>query len=622
MTTQPDIAATQPVQGDTPSLGQKPSCVSAVVVARAGEPSAQAVALQPDGTGLSPLDDALIQLVLQTLTESSLEQIQQHQQRQQHQQQQLQREAIEQQHRQQQQLQEEAIEQQLALQLLAESSLQQLQSCPSGAGTQQHSKVSASEAHGPLQGQTMLQDMSAEQSMQQLGISASEAHEALLESLAKTALTDLHQEQQQQQEQQQLLQQQQEVYQQQQRLLEQQSAVHDALLQQRQWEQAQQQQQVYAEQQKLIQQQQTMLEALQPQQRQQQHQQEQEQQQFEQQQQQQQQQLAMAGHAVCSQLDQDRAVRTKHPARGTDRQSGGTTFEVQQDSADPHHLHSQSLNAQSPFQPTSSDPSSPPPMPVQTHTRSALSPAAAAAEEAPQPVACLPRALSAEGSHTDHGSTSDSQAAPASTACLSAAATAEPYTSSAQIISQHSDARFGHNQPQSSLLSATAAFPAFLLQPSAQPASLPQAFFMVPASAYTANGLPMMPSSLLQPAHQWPPLLSPTVSVQAQALAQRATDAQIAVSCSVQQQQQQQIEGNTESGGPAKVVGNTESDGPAKVVGNTESGGPAKVVGNTESDGPAKVVAGTIDTSGCRDSEALLTFPHMSQEQPGRHVMC
>ena len=650
MATQSDIDATQPAQADSSSLGREPSHVSAVVAARGdkalqpsttagegvstaggaalpgGEANAQAVAVQPDGTGLSPLDDALLQLVLQTLTESSLEQIQQHQQYQQQQQQQLQQEAIEQQRQQQQQLQhleEEAIKRQFALQLLAQSSLQQLQSCSADAGTQIRSEVSASEAPGALQGQTGLQDLNAEQSMQQLGVSASEAHEDLLKSLANTALTHLHQEQQQQQEQQQLLQQQQEVYEQQQRLLEQQSAVHDALLHQRQWEQAQQQQQVYAEQQKLIQQQQTMLEALQRQQQEQQRQQQQEQQQQqqqeqqrqqleqqqqqqEQQQQQQEQQVAItackAGHAVCSQLDHKKAACTKHPTDGTDRTSvgcsGGTTFEVQQDSADPHHLQSLVLNVQSPFQPTSSDPSPPPPMPAQTPTQPVLSPAAAAEKVATQPAAHLPCALSAEDSHIDHSGTSDSQTVPASTACapgLSAAATAERHTSSAQTISQLSNTGSGGSQLQPSLLSTPAAFPAFLLQPGTQPASLPQAYFMVPASAYTAHGLPMLPSSLLQPAHQLCPLLPPALPVHTPVLAQHATDAQIAVNCSVaRQEQEQQQEGQQHQ---------------------------QQIEGNAESDGPAQFGAGIIDSTGCRDSEVSLTLLPMSQRQPGRHAV-
>ena len=616
------MAATQPAQADSASLRQEPSHASAVAAARGGEPNAQTVALQPDGTGLSPLDDALLQLVLQTLSESSLEQIQQHQQYQQQQQQQQQQEAIEQQQWQLEQLQhleEEAIQQQLALQLLAQSSLQQLQSCSADAGTQQLSKVSASEAPGALPGQTTLQGLSAEQSMQQLGISASEAHEDLLKSLAKTAVTHLHQEQQQQQEQQQLLQQQQEVYEQQQRLLEQQSAVHDALLQQRQWEQAQQQQQVYAEQQKLIQQQQTMLEALQLQQRQQQEQQQQEQQQQQQEQQQQQleqqqqqqrqQQVAMAaceaGHAVCSQLDYKMAACTKHPTHGADRTSGGSTVKKQQDSADLHHLQSQILNVQSPFQPTSSDPSSPPPMPAQTHTQPALSHAAAAAAAAAaekgstQAAAHLPCALSANVSHIDHSGRSDLQASTASAPGLSAAATAEPDTSSAQIISQHSDTGSGGSQLRPSVLSTPAAFPACLLQPGAQPASLPQAYFMVPASAFTANGLPMLPSSLLQTAHQLPPplppsllqtahqlppLLPPKPPVHAPALAQCATDAQVAVTCTVPQQHQH-IGGNAESGGSAQVG------------------------------------AGIVEGIACPNPEISQTLLPMSQQQPGRHVV-
>ncbi|KAL0020040.1 hypothetical protein WJX77_006948 [Trebouxia sp. C0004] len=182
-------------------------------------PQAAVGVLHTDGSGVSPLDDALLQLVLQTLSESSLEQLQQHQQRQQ---------------QEQQVHQQDAIRQQLALQLLAQSSLQQIQK----------------------------QDED-EQQQQQDNQQPSDAHEAMLQSLAEAALAGLSQEQQQQQEQQKLLEQQQAVYEQQQQLLQQQSAVHDALLQQQQWEQAHQQQQLFTEQQRLIKHQQAMLQTLQ-----------------------------------------------------------------------------------------------------------------------------------------------------------------------------------------------------------------------------------------------------------------------------------------------------------------------------------------------------------------------
>ena len=182
-------------------------------------PQAAEGTLQADGSGLSPLDDALLQLVLQTLSESSLEQLQQHQQRQQ---------------QEQQAHQQDAIQQQLALQLLAQSSLQQIQK----------------------QDEYQQQEQQDEQQ-------TSDAHEAMLQSLAEAALVGLSQEQQQQQEQQKLLEQQQAVYEQQQQLLQQQSAVHDALLQQQQWDQAHQQQQLFTEQQSLIKHQQVMLQTLQ-----------------------------------------------------------------------------------------------------------------------------------------------------------------------------------------------------------------------------------------------------------------------------------------------------------------------------------------------------------------------
>ena len=171
--------------------------------------------LQSDGTGLLPVDDALLQLVLQTLAESSLEQVSQHQQRKQ-QQQQVQQQA--------------ALESQVALQLLTEQV--QKQATP---------------------------EQPAQQDEQQ----AAAEHNPMLQTLAETALASLSHEQQHQEEQQQLLQQQQEVFEQQQLLLQQQAAVRDALVQQHQWEQAQRQEQVFAEQQRLIEQQQAMLQALQ-----------------------------------------------------------------------------------------------------------------------------------------------------------------------------------------------------------------------------------------------------------------------------------------------------------------------------------------------------------------------
>lgn len=501
-------------QPDSPAapgvLQQEPTKLLPAVTAN---PGPAAVVLQPDGTGISPLDDALLQLVLQTLTESSLEQIQQHQQRQQ----------------QHQQLQHEAIERQLALQLLSLSPLREAPSCYAGTRGPQCSRASASEAPAAvLEGVTQpeLSGLNNEHSQQQVGVSACEAHEALLESLAQTALANLHQEQQQQQEQQQLLQQQQEVYEQQQCLLEQQSAVHDALLQQQQWEQAQQQQQVYAEQHQLIQQQQTMLEASQ------------------------QQQLAVAAgrtvQSVSSQLDRNRAVCMTNGSGESDRAPHDMSVGAQQHSPDPHDTPDASPTAQPASQPPFTDPSSPPSMRAQPSAQPTLVPAAIAAsseatQAAPPHLPCSPPA---EESCPEHSGTAHPPAAPAyqsaaarPTAARSAAE--EPHPSTTQLISQHRHASSAHNMLQPPVLAAQAAFHSFLPQPGAQPGPLPQAYYLIPASAYQASGLPVLPTTFLPPvpAHQLPAV---PLAAHVSESTQHAIDAQLPAAHPQGQQQQQQ----------------------------------------------------------------------------------
>lgn len=477
----------------------------AAVTANPGSP---AVVLTPDDTGMSPLDDALLQLVLQTLTESSLEQIQEHQQRQQ---------------QGQQQRQLEAMDRQLTLQVQAQQSQQQAPSGLAESHTQQQTDVSASEASAAgREGltQPVLNGSTAEQSLHQVDMSVSEAREAMLKNLAQNALTNLHHEQQQQQEQQQLLQQQEEVYEQQQCLLEQQSAVYDALLQQQQWELAQQQQQVYAEQQKLIEQQQSMLEALQ-----------------------QQQQLAVAAYQAgqeASKLDHNGAMCMKHGTGASDKAP------CEQRSPDPHDTPDQSFSAQPPSQPTLSDPSSPPPMPAQrsAHDQPAQSPATlpAHAEAATQAAPHLPCSQPGEGLHINHSDTPHPQTAPgypsaaASTAAARSAITGEqPPTSRTQLVSQHSDASSGHSNLQPSVPATSAALHSLLLQPWAQPGPLPQAYFLIPASEYQASGLLVLPATLLSPVPALPPAAYAPIS------AQHAIDAQLPAAVSqVHHEQQQQ----------------------------------------------------------------------------------
>ena len=546
MHTQSDMAADCNTKVPTTSVEHDHSCLAAAPATEAE--SSQAVVLQPDGTGLSPLDDALLQLVLQTLTESSLEQVQQHQQRQQHQQQQL---------------QQEAIERQLALQLLAQSSLQQMQSHATQEQKHPSADVDVSEAAEQLLAsldQVAPPGLTTQQSQAQLGVGASEAHEALLASLAQTDLAGLDQEHQQQQAQQMLLQQQQEVYEQQQQLLEQQSAVHNALLQQQQWEQAQQQQQVYAEQQKLIQQQQMMLEALQ---------------QMQQQQQKQQQQA--------------------------------TDDQLTEQAACPQQLPTQALNAQTSAQTTFKDPASPPPLHPQASILHVPAPAAAAAAAMEEPAAMAAAAAATEEAavvaaaaaaiqeaaavaaaarccsnvQTAAAAASSSTAQPANDPVAETAGSTQlasklqsfakassaynrqagslgleasevlssaPSQSStspqqtpaghAQLAHQQSTADPDHTHFLPPVTAAPVSFNPFSLQPGAVPGSLTQAYYLVPAAAFHGTEIPMLLPAPLHPLGlQHGSQMSTALPAQSSALAEQM--AHLPLERQQQQQQQQ-----------------------------------------------------------------------------------
>ena len=491
------------------TIEHDPSCLTAAPATESD--SSQAVVLQSDGTGLSPLDDALLQLVLQTLSESSLDQVQEHQHRQQ---------------RQQQQLQQEAIERQLALQLLAQSSLQQMHSHATLEQNRPSADVSVSEAAEQLLAsldEAAPSSLSAQQSVHQVGVGASEAHEALLATLAQTALVGLDQEHQQQHAQQMLLQQQQEVYQQQQCLLEQQSAVHDALLQQQRWEQAQQQQQVYCEQQKLIQQQQVMLDALQQAQ--------QQQQQKQLQQQLQQQQCATAG-------------RLTEPVACPQEQ-----------------LPYQVLKTQTSAQTTASDPPSPPPLHPQAAILPAPAAAAAAAVEEVTAVAAATEeaaavAASSRSAHPADGPVAETAIstgpagslqshAEASSACARQATSQgleaskcislslppqlatspqQAPASHAQLARQQSTANPDHGHLLPTVTAGPVSFNPFQLQPGAVPGSLPQAYYLVPAAAFPGAETPMVPPTLLSPLPAQSVFHMPTAALPAQssALAQQS----------------------------------------------------------------------------------------------------
>jgi len=428
------------VAASSPAVAVSLPAVAASLPAVAS-PQAAMGALQADGSGLSPLDDALLQLVLQTLSESSLEQLQQHQQRQQ---------------QEQQAHQQDAIEQQLALQLLAQSSLQQMQK----------------------------QD-EEQQQQQQDEQQTSNAHEAMLQSLAEAALAGLSQEQQQQQEQQKLLEQQQAVYEQQQLLLQQQSAVHDALLQQQQWEQAHQQQQLFVEQQRLIKHQQAMLQTLQ---------------------QKQQEALLMSHHAVLQtqmqvQDEPDSCAGTQAVAQtvGSDEQQQSASVSPPGVVPDPPSPEAH----QTPIQAASA-----PPLPTGVSKAEAdeaarLSAAAAAAqagESVSNPIVSAKSAaeltccLDVDQASMQVPTQALTQAPTQATLNAPVAVSAQ-YTSSPPPLSPCSELTAQPQQQAQALPAASAAVLAAagpLPGSAGMPAFTPQAYYLIPASAYGHGALPML----------------------------------------------------------------------------------------------------------------------------------
>ena len=416
--------------------------------------------LQPDGTGLSPLDDALLQLVLQTLSESSLEQVQQHQQRQQ---------------QEQQAQQQEAIERQVSLQMLAQLSLQQMQNQAGQKEVQEKDAIERQLALRMLAQETLPQMRSPdvqEPAQQQNEQQAADMHEAMLQALAETALAGLSQEQQQQQEQQKLLQQQQEVYEQQQQLLQHQSAVHDALLQQQQWEQAQQQQQVFAQQQQLIKQQQAMLQAMQ---------------------QQQQESLAHISHHT-GQLEPQ-----SMPISGSDASADeeASNFAVQQDD---NAGRVQQAGASSASQAAAQDPPSPPALRLQHQQKPAAEAAAAADAEGPA-VAYTLDGDTAQYNTPELVEVTVPASELSNTLLMPPAAllhlpTASPHEQSSAAVHPQSQV------PTVTLSAAPAAAPAAPL------ASTPEAYYLIPASAFDA-GLGTFPKTrpvaLPRQTHKLPP---------------------------------------------------------------------------------------------------------------------
>ncbi len=408
-------------------------------------PQAAVGALQADGSGLSPLDDALLQLVLQTLSESSLEQLQQHQQRQQ---------------QEQQAHQQDAIQQQLALQLLAQSSLQQIQK----------------------------QD-EEQQQQQQDEQQSSDAHEAMLQSLAEAALAGLSQEQQQQQEQQKLLEQQQAVYEQQQQLLQQQSAVHGALLQQQQWDRAHQQQQLFTEQQRLINHQQAMLQTLQEEQ---------------------QESLLMSHHAV---------LQTQMQLQGELDSCTGTQAVAQTMGSD---VQQQSASVSSP----GVVPDPPSPEAQQTPIQAASAPClpTGVCEAEADEAARLSAAAAAQAADSVSNPIVSASSAAEMTCCLDVdqastlaptqALTQATLNASVAVSAQHTSLppplspcseSIAQPQQQTQALPTTSAAvlaAASLLPGSAgMPAFTPQAYYLIPASAYGHGALPMLLPAAAVPQH-------------------------------------------------------------------------------------------------------------------------
>jgi len=482
----PQADTQQPLHSAEPTLHATAAAVRPVTALADESPMG---VVQPNSTGLLPVDDALLQLVLQTLSESSLEQLQQHQQRQQ---------------QEQQTQQQEAMERQLALQLLAHSSLHQM-----------HRQVEA------------------EQSQQQGDLQATQAHEAMLQALAEAALAGLSQERQQQEEQQKLLQQQQEVYEQQQQLLQQQSAVRDALEQQQQWHQAQQQQQLFAEQQKLILQQQAMLAALQ---------------------QQQQQQESLGPNT--------RGVHMQTQAQaGSDPGTWGQEDTVSEGLRGPVQQYGNGIlplrgtvysSTQQPVQ----DPASPPSLSsVPQHTPAAAAVVQAAVEAAEAAGAQVPPPAGATGIHTkpweivnatipelldtqDAILPPSAEAAPCSGHSASLSLLPPGWHQSAGSDSQHP------TQPVPLRAAQVIEAAADSVQTAGMPQSLaPQAYYLIPASAYINGALPMpLPAAL--PQHASPAQTLPLMPMDLQAAPQVKLSSTVSAPPNVHmlQQQQQQIE--------------------------------------------------------------------------------
>ena len=426
------VAASSPaVAASSPAVAASSPAVAAALPT-VTPPQAAVGALQTDGSGLSPLDDALLQLVLQTLSESSLEQLQQHQQRQQ---------------QEQQAHQQDAIQQQLALQLLAQSSLQQVQK----------------------QDKYQQQEQQDEQQ-------TSDAHEAMLQSLAEAALVGFNQEQQQQQEQQKLLEQQQAVYEQQQQLLQQQSAVHDALLQQQQWDQAHQQQQLFTEQQRLIKHQQAMLQTLQEEQ---------------------QESLLMSHHVVLQtqmqlQGELDNCAGTQAVAK-----TSGAAIQQQSASVSPPGIV----------------PDPPSPEAQQTRIQAASAPPlpTGVSEAVVDEVAHFTAAAAAQAGESVSSPIASAKSAAEQTCCLDVkqvptqASTQATLNAHVAVSAQHTSLppppspcseRTAQPKQQAQALPATSAAvlaAASLLPGSAgMPAFTPQAYYLIPASAYGHSALPML----------------------------------------------------------------------------------------------------------------------------------
>ncbi len=500
------VDAMQSAVGLQAAVAASSSAVAATLPAVAaslpavGSPQAAVGALQADGSGLSPLDDALLQLVLQTLSESSLEQLQQHQQQQQ-----------------QEQVahQQDAIQQQLALQLLAQSSLQQIQK----------------------------QDEDQQQ-QQQDNRQSSNAHEAMLQSLAEAALAGLSQEQQQQQEQQKLLEQQQAVYEQQQQLLQQQSAVHDALLQQQQWDQAHQQQQLFTEQQRLINHQQAMLQTLQEEQ---------------------QESLLMSHHAVLQAQMQLEAEPDSCGGTQAIAQTMGSNVRQQSISVSPPGVVPDPPSPEA--QQTPIQAASAPPLPTgvseaEAHGAARLAAAAAAAAAAQAGESVSNPIVSAKSAaeqtcclDVNHAST---QALTQATLNAPVAVSAQHTSLPPPLIPCSESTAQPQQQAQALPATSAAVFAAASLLPGSagMPAFTPQAYYLIPASAYGHGALPMLlPAAAAAAVPQHAPHLT-FVSVQQESPA--ALEAQLPAETPNQRMHEHSQQGGMQGGDSPEPQADTE----------------------------------------------------------------